>query len=123
MNSFRTKVFALWAASLLSVSVAAALADVAGEWEITLETDADTMKPRLSLEQDEESVSGTYKDEFGTAAVSGTVKDKEISLQFRADIPNENLIVTYTGTVEGNTMRGRVKFGELGEGTFIGRKQ
>ena len=123
MRTFRSKLMALCAASLLSASVAVALANVAGEWEITLETAADTMKPHLSLEQDDDNVSGTYKDEFGTAAVTGTVTGNELSLQFRAEIPNENLIVTYTGTVEGDTMRGRVKFGELGEGTFVGRKQ
>lgn len=123
MKTFRSKLLALGVASLMSASAVAALANVAGEWEITLETDADTMKPRLSLEQDDAEVTGTYKDEFGSVPVTGTVSGNDISLQFRADIPNENLVVIYTGTVDGNTMKGRVKFGELGEGTFTGRKQ
>lgn len=123
MKTVRSKLLALCAATVMTASVAFALADVEGEWEITLETDADSMKPHLSLTQDDESVTGTYKDEFGSVPVTGTVSGNDISLQFRAEIPNENLIVTYTGTVDGNTMKGRVKFGELGEGTFTGRKQ
>lgn len=123
MKTFRSKLLALCAATAMTASAAFALANVEGEWEITLETDADSMKPHLSLTQDDESVSGTYKDEFGSVPVTGTVNGNDISLRFRAEIPNENLIVTYTGTVDGSTMKGRVKFGELGEGTFTGRKQ
>jgi hypothetical protein len=31
--------------------------------------------------------------------------------------------VTYTGTVENGTMKGKVTLGDLGEGTFTGKKQ
>ena len=124
MRTLRRRVIELSTVGLLlGGSLAVAGEDVTGEWEITLETDADTMRPHLSLEQEDEDVSGTYRDEFGQVKVSGTVKGHEISLEFKADIPNENLIVTYTGTVTGSTMQGKVKFGDLGEGDFTGRKQ
>ncbi len=124
MKNLSSKLIAISAATLLScASAVSAAEDITGEWSVTLETEADTMKPHLSLQQDDESVSGTYKDEFGTAQMSGTVQGKEVSLKFKADIPDEDLTVTYTGTVEGDTMKGKVKFGDLGEGTFVAHKQ
>ena len=110
-------------ALLLSLSIFAADdVDVSGDWELTLQTAADAMKPRLSLEQDEQEITGTYKDEFGSADVTGSVKGSEVTLKVKAKIPGEDLTVTFTGTVESDTMKGRVVFGELGEGTFTGLK-
>jgi hypothetical protein len=32
------------------------------------------------------------------------------------------LVVTYAGTVEGDSMKGKVSYGDMGEGTFTGKK-
>jgi hypothetical protein len=33
-----------------------------------------------------------------------------------------DLAITYTGTVEGDSIKGKVVLGEMGEGTFTGKK-
>jgi len=41
----------------------------------------------------------------------------------RLDAQGQKLQIDYAGTVEDDTMKGKVKFGELGEGTFSGKKE
>jgi len=33
-----------------------------------------------------------------------------------------DLAITYTGTVDGSSIKGKVSLGELGEGSFTGKK-
>ena len=123
MNSVRGIFVAMSAATmLLSASGIVARPDVKGPWQVAVRTEADTMKAAFSLEQQDVAVNGFYFDEFGTAAVIGFVRGNEVTLKVRANIPDEDLTVTYTGTLDGNTMKGKVTFGELGEGTFVARK-
>jgi len=58
----------------------------------------------------------------GEAPVTGTVKGNKIEFSFKASGPVEGT-VTYTGTIDGNTMKGTAKFGDLGEATWTAKKQ
>jgi hypothetical protein len=123
MNTLRRMLVAMSAATmLLSLAAFAADANVTGEWDMTVETQAGTGNPHFSLKQDGTKVSGTYKGMLGEAPVTGTVKGNEISLTFKANAQGTDVAVTYTGTVEGNTMKGKVSLGDFGEGTFTGKK-
>ena len=126
MNGTLRGMFVLAGTALLALGASAADDEnIEGTWDVTLQTTADKSKPRLDLDQDGSDVTGKYTDEFGTAQISGEVNGKEVELSFTVDIPNDknDLTVTYTGTVEGNTMRGKVKFDKLGEGAFVGTKR
>ena len=86
-------------------------ADVAGTWAITVETAGGTGTPKLTLTQSGETLSGTYSSEvFGEQKVTGTIEGTTVK-------------VTYTGTVEATSMKGKVTIGDLGEGTFTAKKQ
>jgi hypothetical protein len=68
-------------------------------------------------------VTGTYKGQLGDAPVAGTVKGNDLSLIIKISAQGQELTVTYTGVVEGNnSVKGKVSLGELGEGTFTGKK-
>jgi hypothetical protein len=61
---------------------------------------------------------------FGEAPVTGTMNGSAIV--FSVDVTVEGtarVTVTYSGTVEKDTMKGTVKFGDLGEGTFKGTRK
>jgi hypothetical protein len=45
-----------------------------------------------------------------------------VTIQFKANAQGADLSVTYTGTVEGDTMKGTVSLGDFGNGTFTGKK-
>ena len=102
--------------------VLAADVNVTGKWTMTVETQAGAGSPTFDLKQDGETVTGQYSGQLGEAPVAGTVKGAEISMSFKVSGQGQELVVTYTGTVEGDTMKGKVSLGEFGEGTFTGKK-
>ena len=115
---------ALLAAALMvtAPAAAAASADVAGEWNLAVETPNGPGTPTVVFKQDGENLTGTYKGRYGESPLKGTVKGNEIKFNTTINAAGQELEIEYTGTVEGSTMKGKVKFGEMGEGTFTGKK-
>jgi hypothetical protein len=99
-------------------------ADVAGTWNITVDIGGNTGTPSVTLKQDGEKLTGTYPSQvFGEQKVTGTIKGNAISFEFTASLEGNAVKVTYSGTVDKATMKGKVTLGELGEGTFTAKKQ
>lgn len=129
----RPSLFALAIASALIVSAAMGRAQegkkeavsVTGDWVLQVETDAGSGAPTFSFKQDGEKLEGDYKGIFGEARLTGTVKGTVISFSFTADAQGTKVTVTYEGTVEkdSNSMKGQVRLGDLGEGTFTGKRK
>ena len=100
----------------------AADANVTGNWTMTVETSQGSGTPTFTLKQEGKAVTGTYKGSLGEAPVTGTIEGANITLKYNIAAQGVELVVTYTGTVEGATMKGKVVLGEFGEGTFSGKK-
>jgi hypothetical protein len=99
-------------------------ANVAGAWALTVETGQGTGTPSVTFKQDGEKLTGNYSSEvFGEQAVTGTIKGNAITFGFEGTIQGTTITVTYTGTVEKETMKGKVKLGDVAEGTFTGKKK
>ena len=107
----------------LALAQMAAAADVSGTWKMSIEMQAGTSSPVFVLTQKGETITGNYKGEFGEAPVIGTIKGNDLSLAYRTEVQGVPLDVTYTGTVEGNTMSGKLLLVGFGDGTFKGIKQ
>ena len=60
---------------------------------------------------------------LGDHKVTGTIKGSAITFGFTATMEGMTFTVTYTGTVEKDTMKGKVALGDLGEGTFTAKKK
>jgi len=98
--------------------------DVAGKWALTVETAAGTGTPTIVLTQDGETLAGTYSSEvFGEQKLTGTIKGDAISFGFTGTVQGSTVTVTYMGTADATMMKGKVTVGDLGEGTFTGKKQ
>ena len=124
MNSLRRMLLAASAAAVfLTTSAIAADANVAGEWDFTVESPAGTGTPHFSLKQQGAAISGTYKGALGEAPVTGSVKGNAVTIQFRVDAQGMEMDVIYKGTVEGASMSGTVTLGDFGEGKFTGKKK
>jgi hypothetical protein len=99
-------------------------ADVAGKWALTVETSGGTGTPSVEFQQDGETLTGNYSSQvFGEQKVTGTVKGNAITFGFKASFQGNDVTVTYTGTADASTMKGKVTISGLGEGTFTGKKQ
>jgi hypothetical protein len=122
MKILRRLFITMLASTALAAAVLAADANVAGEWDFQVETQAGTGTPHFSLKQDGSNVTGHYKGQLGEAPVTGTVKGNELTLNFTVSAQGSDLAITYVGTVDGDTIKGKVTLGELGDGTFTGKK-
>jgi hypothetical protein len=123
MNTLRRMfVISLAAVGAFSTAAFAADANITGTWNMNVETQAGAGTPVFTLTQKGADVTGNYKGSLGEAPVKGTVKGNDVTLTYSINAQGTDLTVTYTGTVEGDTMKGKVSLGDLGEGTFTGKK-
>ena len=99
-------------------------ADVAGTWNIMVDIGGNTATPSVTFKQDGETLTGTYLSQMlGEQKITGTIKGNDITFGFTASFDGNAVKVTYSGTVEKTTMKGKVTFGDLGEGAFSATKQ
>ena len=123
MNTLRRLMLAsVVAMGALSVPALAADANVTGTWTMNVEMSAGSGTPTFVLTQKGADLTGTYKGQLGEAPVTGTVKGDAVEMKYTLSAQGMELVVTYSGTVEGDTMKGKVSYGEMGEGTFTGKK-
>ena len=122
MKILRRLFITLLASTALVAAAIAADANVTGEWDFQVETQAGTGTPHFSLKQDGTSVTGHYKGQLGEAPVTGTVKGNELTINFKVSAQGSELAITYVGTVDGDSIKGKVTLGEMGEGSFTGKK-
>jgi hypothetical protein len=112
--------------SVLSIGspAGAYFADLTGTWKLTLETPQGTANPTLTLKQEGEVLTGTYKGRLGEAPVKGTVKGNAFKFSLKINAQGNELQIDYDGTLEADgTIKGKAKFGDFGEGTFTGKKE
>ena len=104
----------------------AAKVDVTGQWRFTVQTDAGTGSPLVTLKQDGEKLTGHYSSEtLGEADVTGTVKGADVKFAFSANLQGQAVPVAYAGTVDGkDSMKGTLDIaGGMASGTFTAKRQ
>ncbi len=110
-------------AMLLCLPVHSYAEDVNGAWDLTVETRQGTATPSVTLRQDGEKISGTYHGRMGDTALQGTLKGNNIRFSVRLKFRDQSFLVTYTGTVDGASMKGTVQFGESSSGTWSAHRR
>lgn len=103
-------------------ATAADNAKVAGEWKFTVESPNGTGTPTVTFKQDGETLTGTYKGRLGELPLNGTIKGNDIKFSVKASIQGQDLQIDYAGEVSGDSMKGKVNFGGMAEGTFTGKR-
>jgi len=80
---------------------------VAGSWELSAAgRDGNVMTQTLTLQQDGTKLTGTLKGQRGEAPVTGTISGNNISFSVSRSTPNGDIKIDYTGTVNGDAMKG-----------------
>ena len=108
---------------LLSTALAAQATNVTGEWAFDVQTDQGGGTPVITFKQDGEKLTGKYAGQLGNADLTGTVKGSAIHFTFTIDAQGQQAPVTYDGTVEKNTMKGKLDIGGMINGTFTATKK
>ena len=80
--------------------------DVAGRWEMSIKKrSGQTQTWTLTLEQNDEALTGVITSEGGDLPVSGTIKGQAVTLSAK----RYGVTVEFPGTVEGDTMMGTMR--------------
>jgi hypothetical protein len=102
---------------LLAFAVVAVAADapanVAGSWNIEVSNGSRKTTQTMTLKQDGGTLTGTFKGPRQSGTIDGTVDGKNIKFHVTARIP-----LDYTGTVDGDSMKGTMSgSGQQGDWT------
>ncbi len=105
---------------LLSTTQAQQTPNVKGIWQLAVETSVGSGSPEFELKHlTDSTLEGTYRGQLGETPVKGILKGNKIFISFNIS-GNE---IEYDGIVEGDTMKGKLKLGTMGEGTFTGSRK
>lgn len=120
-----TAAIAFVLAAVAGLQAQAAKIDVTGKWAFSVQTDAGTGTPTVTMKQDGEKLTGHYSSALlGEVDFTGTVKGRDIKFSFNADAQGNAVMVTYSGTIENkDSIKGTVDLGGLGQGTFTAKRQ
>lgn len=106
-----------------SAPAANAAVDLTGTWALQVVSDAGTRTPTVVIKQDGEKLTGQYKSQIGESPIAGKIKGNEFTFQVTLSFAGNSFTIVYTGTADQSEMKGRVDVGDLGSGTFTGKKQ
>lgn len=97
--------------------------DVNGTWSFQVESAAGTGTPTMTFKQDGEKLSGHYSGQLGEAPLTGAMKGNAIEFTIDVSVQGTDVHIVYSGTVEKDSMKGKVKLGDFGEGSFTAKKK
>jgi hypothetical protein len=103
-NSFVVKALGALSLFLLFTCVVAVgdtSGNVAGTWNITVSGEAGSANQTIVLKQDGNKITGTFKGPRQSGPLEGTVDGNNIKFHVKTRVP-----LDYTGTVDGDTMKG-----------------
>jgi len=97
-------------AVLLFCSIPAMASDVSGIWAMSLETPNGSVPASLTLKQDGDKVSGTYKGPRNEAPATGTLTDNNLKLSVVIGMAGQSVTLVITAKVDGDKMAGSLDF-------------
>jgi hypothetical protein len=112
----------------LAIAVGAPTTDISGQWSFVLTMDDSPQVERLmTLQQDGDKLSGSYKGGLGVQTVTGKLTGNHLVLNATVELGMRTLVGTYDGTLESATrMKGTLVFREgekqLSSGTWTSVK-
>lgn len=93
-----------------------------GTWGLEVQHSAGTSTPTLTITEAGEKLSGKYIGSYGESVLTGSIKGADFT--FSVEIGAEQKVtVVYTGTLDGDAIKGSLTMGEMGEGTFTGKRK
>jgi len=107
MNKILSLTFAI-AVSLAALAQDSGTAQIAGKWQMSMDTPHGVLKGPFQVQQDGAKLSATFETEmFGTMSATGSVEGRKVS--FRIRVPNGPQGFAFSGTVDGPKMSGKTE--------------
>jgi len=109
-------------ALFLSASATAQSVNVTGDWDLTITSPQGARDAKASFKQDGEKLTGAFKGQRGELPVTGSIKGNEIKINYTVKFQDQDLAITLTGKVDGDTMKGAADFGGFAQGEWSGKR-
>src|SRR6266540_1707691 len=122
MNRLVYALSALVCALILTASATAQSPNVTGDWDVTINSPQGARTGQLSLKQDGEKMTGKIKNQRGETPLEGEVKGKEIKFKYTVKLQDQDLVISMSGNIDGDAMKGDADFGGLAQGDWNAKR-
>jgi hypothetical protein len=120
MNRMRLMLAALL---FLGAGPASAQTNIAGDWDVTIQSQQGTNSVLVTFKQDSDKISGLFKSPMGELPFQGGIlTGNDLKFAFTIPIQGQPLEITLTGRVEGSSIAGKAQFGAFGEGDWNAKR-
>jgi len=94
-----------------------------GRWALSINTPQGAMEVTLNLRQSGTALAGNISSQMGTAELTGgTINGNSIAFSLTYESPNGSIVITCSGTIQGNRMTGTMNMGAMGSMDFTGTR-
>ena len=108
----------------LFISLVAQQVSVSGEWELVTQTRNGDVTWKVGFTQEGESLTVAMTGpRGGETKGTGTLKEKIIEWTVKVATPRGELEMAYKGVVEGDTMSGEVRRGNIGTAAWTAKRK
>ena len=104
--------------ALCAGSLATAQTNVAGTWTVMTFTEQGATEATMTLEQEGDTLKGNLEAPQAVLTLEGTITGDDIKLTSEFDAQGQIILITFTGKVDGSTMKGLLDFGGFGGGDW-----
>ena len=88
---------------------------IAGEWNAAMNTPGGVRNFKLVFTVDGEKLTGTVKRASGDVPLEGTIRGNDLQFAYSIRYNDNDLTISMTGKLDGDTIKGTVSFGESGQ--------
>ena len=103
-------------------AVMAQTATVAGEWDAAMNTPGGVRNFKIVFKVDGEKLTGTVKRSAGDVPLEGTIKGNDVQFTYTVNYNGNDLAISMTGKLDGDTIKGTVNFGGAAEDEWSAKR-
>jgi hypothetical protein len=100
-----------------------AMHNLNGDWDISIQFIRGDAQHRLQLEQDGETLGGSYHTQYSEQPLHGSVRGNAVQIQTRLRHEAQSVTYHFDGTIRGDEISGTVQLDEFWEGQWVARKR
>jgi opacity protein-like surface antigen len=116
------RLFLALVAATATMTTAAAAQSIAGQWDAAMSTPGGVRNFKIDFQVSGDTVTGTVHRSAGDVPLRGTIKGNLLKFSYTIDYNGNDLVLTMTVTVDGDTMKGTVDFGGAAEDEFSAKR-
>ncbi|MBO0722735.1 MAG: hypothetical protein J2P41_18065 [Blastocatellia bacterium] len=97
-------------------------AGAAGDWDVALNTPGGVRNLKATFKVEGEKLTGAIKSERGEIPLEGTYKGKEVKFSYTIKYMDNDLTISMSGNLDGDTIKGAVDFGGFAQDEWSAKR-